>query len=65
MAAFVLLRGALPIAIKARESGFSGFILPVQNAREAAIVKILKVYGAGNNMLRLQVSFREPMLCSR
>jgi magnesium chelatase family protein len=42
------VRGALPIAIKARESGFSGFILPHQNAREAAIVKDIEVYGAGN-----------------
>jgi magnesium chelatase family protein len=48
MAACVPVRGALPIAIKARESGFSGFILPHQNAREAAIVKDIEVYGAGN-----------------
>ena len=40
------LRGALPIAIKALEAGFKGFILPLQNAREAAIVKGLEVYGA-------------------
>lgn len=42
------VKGALPIAIKARESGFRGFILPRQNAREAAVVKGLKVYGAGS-----------------
>jgi len=42
------IRGALPIAIKAREAGFEGFILPRQNAREAAVVNDLKVYGADN-----------------
>ncbi|MDV7389950.1 magnesium chelatase domain-containing protein, partial [Arthrospira platensis SPKY1] len=31
------IKGALPIAIKAKEEGFKGFILPCQNAREAAI----------------------------
>lgn len=40
------VKGALPIAIKAREKGLQGFILPAQNAREAAIVKDLEVYGA-------------------
>ncbi len=39
------VKGALPIAIKARECGLKGFILPEQNAREAAIVKGLDVYG--------------------
>ena len=42
------IKGALPIAIKAREEGFKGFILPIQNAKEAAIVDNLKVYGASN-----------------
>lgn len=42
------VKGALPIAIKAREEGFAGFILPVQNAREAAVVDKLKVYGVEN-----------------
>ena len=42
------IKGALPIAIKAREEGFKGFILPEQNAREAAIVNDLEVYGATN-----------------
>ncbi|MFN4972121.1 MAG: YifB family Mg chelatase-like AAA ATPase [Bacteroidota bacterium] len=40
------IKGALPIAIQARKEGFEGFILPKQNAREAAIVNNLKVYGA-------------------
>ncbi|MFS4455637.1 YifB family Mg chelatase-like AAA ATPase [Maribacter sp. 2304DJ31-5] len=39
------IKGALPIAIKAREEGFKGFILPSENAKEAAIVDNLKVYG--------------------
>jgi magnesium chelatase family protein len=42
------IRGALPIAIRAREEGFDGFILPKQNAREAAVVESLKVYGVEN-----------------
>ena len=39
------IKGALPIAIEARKKGFKGFILPSQNAREAAIVNDLEVYG--------------------
>jgi magnesium chelatase family protein len=39
------IKGALPIAIQARKDGFKGFILPKQNAREAAIVNDLEVYG--------------------
>jgi magnesium chelatase family protein len=42
------IKGALPIAIEARKQGFKGFILPKQNAREAAIVSELEVYGAEN-----------------
>ena len=42
------IKGALPIAVKAREEGFKGIILPKQNAREAAIVNDLEVYGAEN-----------------
>jgi len=39
------IKGVLPIAIQAREEGFKGFILPKQNAREAAVVNNLEVYG--------------------
>ncbi len=39
------IKGALPISIQARKEGYKGFILPKQNAREAAIVSDLKVYG--------------------
>jgi len=42
------IKGALPIAIKAQEEGFEGFILPKDNAKEAAIVGDLKVYGVEN-----------------
>ena len=42
------IKGALPIAIKARELGYDGFILPNQNAREAAVVNNLNVYGVDN-----------------
>ncbi|HOI27593.1 MAG TPA: YifB family Mg chelatase-like AAA ATPase [Paludibacteraceae bacterium] len=42
------IKGVLPIAIKAREEGFKGFILPKANAREAAVVSDLEVYGAEN-----------------
>ena len=42
------IKGALPIAIKAREEGFKGFILPKQNAKEAAIVSNLEVFGVDN-----------------
>ena len=42
------IRGALPIAIKAREEGFKGFLLPKQNAKEAAIVNDLDVYPVEN-----------------
>ncbi|MDR3127592.1 MAG: YifB family Mg chelatase-like AAA ATPase [Tannerellaceae bacterium] len=40
------VKGALPIAIKAREAGYEGLIVPLANAREAGVVNRLKVYGA-------------------
>jgi magnesium chelatase family protein len=42
------IKGALPIAIQARKEKFKGFILPKQNAREAAIVNNIDVIGAEN-----------------
>ncbi len=39
------IKGVLPIAIQAREQGFRGFILPEQNAREAAVVAGMEVLG--------------------
>ncbi|MBS9773894.1 MAG: YifB family Mg chelatase-like AAA ATPase [Tenacibaculum sp.] len=44
------IKGALPIAIKAREEGFKYLILPKENAKEAAIVNDLEVLGAENIM---------------
>ena len=42
------IKGALPIAIQARSAGFKGFILPIDNSREAAIVNELDVFGMRN-----------------
>jgi magnesium chelatase family protein len=42
------VKGALPIAIEARDKGYKGLILPKENAREAAIVNDLLVYGVDN-----------------
>lgn len=42
------IKGALPIAIKAREEGFKGFFLPQQNVKEAAIVDGIDVFGVAN-----------------
>ena len=42
------VKGVLPIAIRAREEGFEGLIVPLQNAREAAVVDKLKIYGVEN-----------------
>lgn len=42
------IKGALPIAIQARKEGFRSFILPKANAREAAIVNGIDVYGVEN-----------------
>lgn len=49
------IKGALPIAIQARKEGFKGFILPKENAREAAIVNNLDVIGVEN--LRQVIDF--------
>ena len=42
------IKGSLPIAIKAREEGFKGFIVPIQNVKEAGVVNNLNVYGVEN-----------------
>ena len=42
------IKGALPIAIKAKQDGFRGLIVPKSNAREAAVVEGLDVYGVEN-----------------
>jgi magnesium chelatase family protein len=42
------VKGALPMALKAKENNFKGLILPKENAREAAIVEGIEVYGFEN-----------------
>ena len=42
------IKGALPMAITCRKEGFKGLIVPKQNAREAAMVSNIEVYGAGH-----------------
>ena len=42
------IKGTLPIAIKAKQDGFRGLIVPKANAREAAVVTGLEVYGVEN-----------------
>lgn len=42
------IKGALSIAIKAREQQFDALFVPKENEREAAVVNRLKVYGVEN-----------------
>ncbi|MBK6390829.1 MAG: YifB family Mg chelatase-like AAA ATPase [Saprospiraceae bacterium] len=42
------IKGALPIAVMAQKNKYKGLILPIANAREAAIVSGLPVYGIDN-----------------
>ena len=42
------IKGALPIAIKARTEKFKGLIVPKDNVKEAAVVNNLDVYGMEN-----------------
>lgn len=51
------VKGILPMAIKAREEGYEGFIVPIANAREAAVVNNLRVYGVEN--IREVIDFLE------
>jgi len=41
-------RGVLPIALMAKREGFVGIVVPKANAREAALVRDLQVYGLDN-----------------
>jgi magnesium chelatase family protein len=40
------IKGALPIACRAKQDGFKGVLLPIENVQEAALVEGLDVYGA-------------------
>jgi len=53
------VRGALPIALMARRSGFRGVVVPGANAREAALVRDLEVY-ALEDLIRVVRLLREP-----
>jgi magnesium chelatase family protein len=63
------IKGALPIAIQAVKDGFTRMILPKQNAREAAMVKDIAVFGIEhvlelveflNGHLKLEPAFVDP-----
>jgi len=71
------LRGALPMAITARNEGFRGLILPKQNSREAGMVNNIEVYGVthlkdvigflkdGQSLQRVEVNTREAFIQSQ
>ena len=42
------VKGVLPISIKARELGYEALFVPAENAREAAVVNKLKIYGVSH-----------------
>ena len=52
------IKGALPIAIMAKQQGYKGFILPKQNAAEAAVVEGLEIYGV-ENITEVVLYFKE------
>lgn len=39
------IRGALPMAFEAKQNGFKGMIIPYENAKEAAVVEGINIYG--------------------
>ncbi|MCO5234432.1 MAG: YifB family Mg chelatase-like AAA ATPase [Chitinophagales bacterium] len=55
------IKGALPIAIQARKEGYKGIFLPQRNAKEAAIVKGIEVYGV-DNLLEVIDFFKEDLI---
>lgn len=56
------IKGALPIAIQARQENIKGFILPEQNAREAAIVNDVNVFGIAhiNDLVKFFTDEKKP-----
>ncbi|MGI6343351.1 MAG: YifB family Mg chelatase-like AAA ATPase [Bacteroidales bacterium] len=62
------IKGTLPIAIEARNNNFEGVIVPVQNAKEAAVVNNIKVYGVSTITEVIQIlennSSIEPLSCN-
>ena len=64
------IRGALPIAIRARAEKFKGLIVPKQNIREAAVVNQLEVYGMDTlmdviNFMNGDTSYQPTMIDTR
>lgn len=64
------IKGALPIAIKARAEKFKGLIVPTANVREAAVVNNLEVYGMNSmvdviNFLSDKASFEPTIIDTR
>ncbi len=64
------IRGALPIAIRARKEKFKGLIVPSQNIREAAVVNNIDVYGMDNildvvNFLNGSTEFKPTVIDTR
>ena len=64
------IRGALPIAIRARAEKFKGLIVPQQNIREAAVVNQLEVYGMETlldvvNFLNGDTSYKPTIIDTR
>lgn len=56
------VRGALPIAIKARELGFKRLIVPAKNVTEAAVVNNLEVFGVSTLQEALEILAGESQL---
>ncbi|MCB9171023.1 MAG: YifB family Mg chelatase-like AAA ATPase [Flavobacteriales bacterium] len=54
------IKGALPIAIEARDRGFKGVIVPKANAREAGIVNGLTVFGVEHLREVIAILHGEP-----
>lgn len=53
------VKGALPMALEAKSAGFSAFLLPEVNSREAAVVEGLPVYGI-SSLKEITAFFRSP-----
>ncbi|MFT3933235.1 MAG: YifB family Mg chelatase-like AAA ATPase [Chitinophagaceae bacterium] len=53
------IKGALPMAITAKREGYKGLIVPQQNAREAAMVSNIEVYGV-THIREVIEFFNEP-----
>ncbi len=56
------VKGALPMAIQAYHEKYKGVILPARNAREAAVVKDIVVYGVSNIKEVISIFNGEPTI---